>query len=63
MRSAVLDPGGTTTPPLARRIAALLLLALTSVTLLLVATPARAQGPVASATAACGADAATGCIV
>lgn len=63
MRSAVLDPGGTTTPPLARRIAALLLLALTSVTLLLVATPARAQGPVASATAACVADAATGCIV
>lgn len=63
MRSAVLDPGGTTTPPLARRIAALLLLALTSATLLLVATPARAQGPVASATAACVADAATGCIV
>lgn len=63
MRSAVLDPGGTTTPPLARRIAAMLLLAVTSVTLLLVASPARAQGPVASATAACVADAATGCIV
>ncbi|WP_456789049.1 branched-chain amino acid ABC transporter permease [Cellulomonas sp. P5_C5] len=63
MRSAVLDPGGTTMPPLARRVAALLLLALASITLLLVATPARAQGPVASATAACVADAATGCIV
>ena len=56
MRSAVLDPGGTTMPPLARRVAALLLLALASITLLLVATPARAQGPVASATAACVAD-------
>ncbi|KQS97394.1 branched-chain amino acid ABC transporter permease [Cellulomonas sp. Leaf395] len=63
MRSAVLDPGGTTSPPLARRIAALLLLALTFATLLLVASPARAQGPVASATAACVADATTGCIV
>jgi branched-chain amino acid transport system permease protein len=60
VRSRVLDRSGPL--PTARRTTALLLLALASLALLLVATPAQAHGA-RSAVQACVADASTGCII